>query len=63
MVARGKDGRRVIREFGIDRYTLLYLKWITNKVLLYSTGKSAECYVAIGMGREFGGEWIMYMYG
>ena len=26
------------REFGIDMYTLLYLKWITNKDLLYSTG-------------------------
>ena len=24
-------GGRVIREFGMDTYTLLYLKWITNK--------------------------------
>ena len=23
-------------EFGMDRYILLYLKWITNKDLLYS---------------------------
>ena len=22
----------------MDMYTLLYLKWVTNKVLLYSTG-------------------------
>ena len=29
------------REFGMDMYTLLYLKWITNKVLLYSTGNSS----------------------
>ena len=29
------------REFGMDMYTLLYLKWITNKDLLYSTGDSA----------------------
>ena len=29
-------------EFGIDMYTLLYLKWITNKDLLYSTGNSAQ---------------------
>ena len=56
MVARGKDG--VVREFGIDRNTLLYLKWITNNVLLYSTGNSAQCYVAAWMGGEFGGEWI-----
>ena len=56
MVARGKDG--VVREFGIDRNTLLYSKWITNKDLLYSTGNSAQCYVAAWMGGEFGGEWI-----
>ena len=39
-------------------YTLLYLKWITNKDLLYSTWNSAQCYVAAWMGGEFGGEWI-----
>ena len=39
-------------------YTLLYLKWIRDKDLLYSTGNSAQCYVAAGMGGEFGGEWI-----
>ena len=39
-------GEGLVREFGIDTYTLLYLKWITNKDLLYSTGNSAQCYVA-----------------
>ena len=29
-----------VREFGIDVYTLLYLKWITNEALLYNTGNS-----------------------
>ena len=38
--------------------TLLYLKWITTKDLLYGTGKSAQCDVLVWMGREFGGEWI-----
>ena len=42
----------------MDVYTLLYLKWITNKDLLYSTGNSAQCYVAAWMGGEFWGEWI-----
>ena len=28
-------------EFGIDMYSLLGLKWITNKYLLRSTGSSA----------------------
>ena len=35
-------------------YTLIYLKWITNTVLLYSTGNSAQCFVAAGMGRVWG---------
>ena len=51
-------GEGIVREFWIDMYTLLYLKWITNKVLLCSTGNSAQCYVAAWMGGEFGGEWI-----
>ena len=37
-------------------YTLLYLKWITNKNLLYSTWNSAQCYMAAWMGGEFGRE-------
>ena len=37
---------------------VLYLKWITNKVLQYSIGNSAQCYVATWMGGKFGGEWI-----
>ena len=41
-------------------YTLLHLKWITNKDLLYSTGNSSQCYVAAWMGKDFGGEWNMY---
>ena len=39
-------------------YTLLYLKWIPNKDLLYSIWDSAGCYVAAWIGGEFGGEWI-----
>ena len=55
MVTRGKG---IVREFEIDMYTLLYLKWITNKVLLNSTGNSVQCYVAAWMGGESGGEWM-----
>ena len=33
IVTRGKGwGEGIVREFGIDMYTLLYLKWITNNV-------------------------------
>ena len=35
---------------------MLYLKWITNKDLLYSTGNSASYDVAAWMRGEFGGE-------
>ena len=50
-------GEMIVREFGMDMYMTLYLKWITNKVLLSSTGNSAQCHVAAWMGGEFGGEW------
>ena len=38
-------GGRTVREFGTDTYTLVYLKWITNRDLLNSTGNSAQYYV------------------
>ena len=37
---------------------LWYIKWITNKDLLYGTWNSAQCYVASWMGGGFEGEWI-----
>ena len=48
----------IVREFGMEMFTLLYLKWITNKDLLYSTENSAEYYVAAWMGEGFGVESI-----
>ena len=44
------------RQFGISINSLLYLKWLTNKDLLYSMGNSAQCYVAAQIGGKFGGE-------
>ena len=35
------QGEQIVREFGMDVYTLIYLKWATNKNLLYSTGNAA----------------------
>ena len=51
-------GEGVVREFGMDMSTLLYLTQITNKDLLYSTWNSAQCYGAAWRGEEFGEEWI-----
>ena len=39
-------------------YTLLYLKWMTNKDLLYSTWDSAHCSVPAWIGGAYGEEWI-----
>ena len=59
MVARREGWREgTVREFGMDRYTFLYFKWITNKNLLYSTGNSAQCYVAAWVKEKFIGKWI-----
>ena len=58
MVAREGWREGIVREFGMDMYTVLYLKWIANKDLLSSTWNSAQCYVAAWMGGELGGEWI-----
>ena len=59
-VAGAGEGRGggIVREFGMDVYTLLYLKWITNKDVLYSAWNSAQCHVAAWMGGEFGAKWI-----
>ena len=60
MVACGKG---IVRDLEVDVYTLLYLKWIANKELLYSTWNSAQCYVAAGWERGLGKNGDMYMYG
>ena len=39
-VGRTEEG--MVREFGMDMYTLLYLIWITNEALLYSTWNSVQ---------------------
>ena len=36
-------GEGIVREFGMDMYTLLYLKWITKKDVQFSTWNSAQC--------------------
>ena len=41
----------------MDIYTLLSLKWITKKDLLYSTWNSTQCYMAAWTGGEFQEEW------
>ena len=42
--------------FGMDMYTLLYLKWLAKKYILYSTWNADQYYVTDWMGAGFGGE-------
>ena len=51
-------GGRINWETGIDIHTLLYIKGITNKDLLYSTGNSTQYSVMTYMGKESIKEWI-----
>ena len=44
--------RRINWETGIDTYTLLYVKRVTNKNLLYSTGNSIQYSVMAYMGKD-----------
>ena len=43
MVAKGeREGKGMDGEFGVGRCKLLHLEWISNEVLLYSTGNSIQ---------------------
>ena len=47
MVTKGGSGGRMCWEIGIDIYTLLCIKQVTNDNLLYSTGNSIQCSVVV----------------
>ena len=49
---KGKGGGGINQEVGINIYTLLYIKQIINKDLLYSTGNATQYSVIIYMGKE-----------
>ena len=54
LVAKGEEGwGGKDWEFGISRCKLLYIEWINNKVLLYSTGNSTQYPVINHNGKEY----------
>ena len=61
MVTRGEGGG-INWEIGIDIYTLLYIKQITNKDPLYSTENSTQYYIMTYMGKEPKKGRYMYTY-
>ena len=59
MVAKGEGGGRGMNwEFGVGRCKLLYIEWISNKVLLYSTGNDIQYPVINHNGKEYEKEYI-----
>ena len=56
-------GGGIVRDFGMDRHTLLYFKWITNKDLLYSTGNQLNVMWPPGWEGSLGENGYMYMGG
>ena len=57
----GGQGERIVREFGINIYTLL-LKWITTKDLLYITWNLLSVMWQPGWEGSLGKNGYMYMY-
>ena len=57
----GGGGGGMNWEIGIDIYTLLYIKQINKKNLLFSTGNSTQYSVMTYIGVESKKEWI-YVY-
>ena len=57
LIVAGGGGVGIVRDFGKVMYTLqlLYLKWITNKDLAYSTWSYTQCHELIWIGVGF--EW------
>ena len=49
---KGKSKDGINQEFGINKYTLLYIKYITNKDVLYSTGNYPQYFVLTYKGKE-----------
>ena len=64
MVTKGETWGEVInQETGINVYTLLYIKQIVNKDLLYSTKNSTQNSVITYMGKESEKECVcIYIY-
>ena len=61
LILKRLGGVGISWEIGIDIHTLLHIKQITNKDLLYSTGNSTQYSVMAYMGKESKKEWI-YVY-
>ena len=63
VVAKGKGvGGRMEWEVGVSRCKLLYIGWINNKVLLYSTKKYIQYPMINHNGKEYFKKEYIYIY-
>ena len=62
MVAGEKGCEEGMLGSWMDMYTLYYLKWITKKNLLYSTGNSVQCHVQPRWEGSLGEDGYMCVY-
>ena len=61
MIVSGEGwGKGIVREFGMDMYKLLYLKWITNKDLRLAQGTLLNVVWQPGWERSLGENGYMY---
>ena len=58
---RGNAGGHINCKLGIDLYAQLHTKLISNKDLMYSTGKSTQYSVTAYMGEESEKDSYLYM--
>ena len=58
MVTKREVWAGINQEFGISRYKLLYMNYINNKVLLYSTGNYIQCPIIYCNEKESGKEYV-----
>ena len=61
MVTKGEGGE-MNQEFGINIYTVQYIKQVIKKDLLYSTGNSTQYSVITYMAKESEKEKNIYIY-
>ena len=60
---RERGGREGMEwEFESSRCKLLYIEWINNKILLYSTGNYIQYPVIKCKGKEYKKECVIYIY-
>ena len=60
VVANEEDGEGQEWEFGVIRCNNLYIKWINNKVILYSRGNYSQYPVINPHGEEYEQEYILH---